>query len=147
MTASRPSDCPLCQRILRLGERSDSALIHEFPQSYWLVGEHQFFHGYTLLLHKAHVRELHDLSPAVSQAFYDELMIASRAVAAVCAPWKMNVSSFGNQVPHLHWHLMPRYDDDPERLRPPWDFSSQFAAHLTSPAEAAALASRLRAAL
>jgi diadenosine tetraphosphate (Ap4A) HIT family hydrolase len=32
----------------------------------------------------------------------------------------MNYELLGNQVPHLHWHLFPRYADDPDRLKPVW---------------------------
>jgi diadenosine tetraphosphate (Ap4A) HIT family hydrolase len=32
----------------------------------------------------------------------------------------MNYELLGNQVPHLHWHLFPRYRDDPNRLQPVW---------------------------
>jgi len=28
-------------------------------------------------------------------------------------PTKINLASLGNQVPHLHWHIIPRYEDDP----------------------------------
>jgi diadenosine tetraphosphate (Ap4A) HIT family hydrolase len=32
----------------------------------------------------------------------------------------LNYELLGNQVPHLHWHLFPRYRDDPEALKPVW---------------------------
>ena len=28
-------------------------------------------------------------------------------------PDKINLASFGNVVPHLHWHVIPRFADDP----------------------------------
>ena len=41
-------------------------------------------------------------------------------------PHKINLASFGNLTPHLHWHVIPRFEDDPhfpnsiwgERQRP-----------------------------
>lgn len=27
-------------------------------------------------------------------------------------PDKINLAEFGNMVPHLHWHIIPRYTDD-----------------------------------
>jgi hypothetical protein len=41
-------------------------------------------------------------------------------VADCCRPHKLNYELLGNQVPHLHWHLFPRYLDDPQRLQPVW---------------------------
>jgi diadenosine tetraphosphate (Ap4A) HIT family hydrolase len=32
----------------------------------------------------------------------------------------LNYELLGNQVPHLHWHLFPRYDADPDALKPVW---------------------------
>ena len=34
------------------------------------------------------------------------------ALRALLAPHKMNLASLGNQVPHLHWHVVPRFADD-----------------------------------
>tara|TARA_B110000495_G_C22636186_1_gene378044 strand:- start:63 stop:353 length:291 start_codon:yes stop_codon:yes gene_type:complete len=34
-------------------------------------------------------------------------------VANTMKPLKINLASLGNQVPHLHWHIIPRYEDDP----------------------------------
>jgi diadenosine tetraphosphate (Ap4A) HIT family hydrolase len=35
------------------------------------------------------------------------------AVRRVMRPQKINIASLGNQVPHLHWHVIPRFADDP----------------------------------
>lgn len=34
------------------------------------------------------------------------------AIADIMQPVKINLASLGNQVPHLHWHIIPRYEDD-----------------------------------
>jgi diadenosine tetraphosphate (Ap4A) HIT family hydrolase len=38
----------------------------------------------------------------------------------VLAPDKINLASLGNVVAHVHWHVIPRYDDDPEPRNPIW---------------------------
>ena len=43
-----------------------------------------------------------------------------RAIAAAFRPRKLNYELLGNQVPHLHWHLIPRYESDPNHLRAAW---------------------------
>ena len=35
-------------------------------------------------------------------------------------PLKVNVASLGNVVPHLHWHVIPRYADDAHFPAPVW---------------------------
>ena len=34
------------------------------------------------------------------------------ALRQVLDPVKINLASLGNQVPHLHWHVIPRFEDD-----------------------------------
>ena len=35
-------------------------------------------------------------------------------------PHKVNLASLGNLVPHLHWHVIPRFRDDPHFPNPIW---------------------------
>jgi diadenosine tetraphosphate (Ap4A) HIT family hydrolase len=51
----------------------------------------------------------------------------------------MNYELLGNQVPHIHWHLIPRLADDPEPRWPVWRVSYQPA-----PLEPAASGARIR---
>jgi len=37
---------------------------------------------------------------------------AEAALRRVTQPDKINLASFGNMVPHLHWHVIPRYAGD-----------------------------------
>jgi diadenosine tetraphosphate (Ap4A) HIT family hydrolase len=43
-----------------------------------------------------------------------------RAIRKVLEPVKVNVASLGNQVPHLHWHVIPRFTNDPQFPLPIW---------------------------
>jgi diadenosine tetraphosphate (Ap4A) HIT family hydrolase len=42
------------------------------------------------------------------------------AVRAVFAPDKINLASFGNMAPHLHWHIIPRFNNDAHFPEPVW---------------------------
>ena len=55
-------------------------LVAEMDHTIFVVGDSQFHAGYTLVLLKDHVRELHELTPAVQLAQFSELMRATRAV-------------------------------------------------------------------
>jgi len=46
-------------------------------------------------------------------AFMAEARQAARAIAGAFRPDLMNYASLGNVMPHLHWHLVPRYRTDP----------------------------------
>jgi diadenosine tetraphosphate (Ap4A) HIT family hydrolase len=44
----------------------------------------------------------------------------AKAIYDCFTPQKINYELLGNQVPHLHWHLFPRYPEDPNALKPVW---------------------------
>ncbi len=50
----------------------------------------------------------------------DEILAVGRTLAEVLKPLKLNYECLGNQEPHVHWHIFPRYLDDPMRLAPVW---------------------------
>jgi diadenosine tetraphosphate (Ap4A) HIT family hydrolase len=50
----------------------------------------------------------------------DEMRLVAEAIAAVVKPWKMNYECLGNSEPHVHWHLLPRFETDEMRHGPIW---------------------------
>jgi diadenosine tetraphosphate (Ap4A) HIT family hydrolase len=68
--------------------------------------------GFTRVIVNAHVAELTDLAPADRARVMDAVYVVEAAQRAVLAPAKINVASLGNLVPHLHWHVIPRFTDD-----------------------------------
>lgn len=119
-------DCSLCQKISNLKSIGSSLFIHEFEYSYLFLGDHQFYRGYSLLIAKQHARELHELKFSVRSSVFNELMIAGQAISCVYLPWKMNYASYGNIVEHVHWHIMPRYQADPNHTRDPFYNAGEF---------------------
>ena len=137
--------CSICQRVALWRGGRNAHFIHEFEHSVLFVGDHQFHRGYCLLLLKEHVRELHELEPTVYVALSQELLAAGRAVVETFKPWKMNYSCYGNVDPHIHWHLFPRYDSEPDHLNHPWLHAAEFKDHLIDEETARDLAARIRA--
>lgn len=67
-----------------------------------------------------HVREMSDLAGTESERLMRAVFATESALRGLFQPDKMNLASFGNQVPHLHWHVIPRNFDDPHFPDPPW---------------------------
>jgi diadenosine tetraphosphate (Ap4A) HIT family hydrolase len=66
-----------------------------------------------------HVVEPTDLGEEEAAAYWRELRLVGAAIEHVMRPIKMNYNILGNSVPHLHTHIVPRYEEDP---RPGWPF-------------------------
>ena len=67
-----------------------------------------------------HAREMTDLTRDERVRLMDVVFTVESAVREAMAPEKMNVASLGNMVPHVHWHVVPRFRDDPHFPTPPW---------------------------
>jgi methyltransferase (TIGR00027 family) len=73
-----------------------------------------------LIFDPRHVARLDQLSRQEWAAFASDLFAAQQAVMRVLQPDHLNVESLGNVVPHLHWHIIPRYVSDPRWGAPVW---------------------------
>ena len=129
-------NCPLCERKRDCDQGAYPYLIHEFKNSYLVLGEHQFHAGYSVLILKDHHREMTDLPFMQQFELFQEMMNSSKAIEKAFQPTKMNLCSLGNVVPHVHWHFFPRYDTDPNFKQHPWHQEHLFAAAKISPAQA-----------
>ena len=90
------------------------------------------------------MRELHELSPPIQSALFQEVMLAGQAIVNAFSPWKMNYACYGNSEPHIHWHLFPRYESDPDHQGIPWLHASEFKHHLITPQTAQNLGQKVR---
>jgi len=106
--------------LAALSELPADEVVWEFPHSVALLGPWQYYHGYCILVARRHATELSGLDDAERRAYLDEMCLLARAVAECFHPHKLNYELLGNQVPHLHWHIFPRYRHDPDVLRPVW---------------------------
>lgn len=114
------TSCPLCDKLARLADLPAAEVVWQTPRAVALLGPWQFFHGYCVLVARRHVAEIHHASDDERRGLFDDLCNLSRAVEAAFRPRKLNVESLGNQVPHLHWHLFPRYESDANKLQAVW---------------------------
>lgn len=67
-----------------------------------------------------HVAEMTDLEAREQGRLMQIVLEVERVLRKLLRPDKMNLASLGNQVPHLHWHVIPRYRDDPHFPNPVW---------------------------
>lgn len=80
----------------------------------------QFFSGWTVVVFKRHATELFHLAPTERIQLMEEVNRTAKTLAEVFGARKINYELLGNQLPHIHWHLIPRLPDDPAPLEPVW---------------------------
>jgi diadenosine tetraphosphate (Ap4A) HIT family hydrolase len=105
------SGCAFCDGDTSIRE-SYPVEVARLRVSRWLLGANQYIHGYGLVLLDRHAIELHELDPALRASFMEDVADASRALARLLQPIKMNLEMQGNVIPHLHCHLKPRFVHD-----------------------------------
>jgi len=123
------SECLMCSRW---GTNSKLQVI-ELQYSYVTLNRDQFFPGYTLLFTKEHVTELFHLERNVRSALMEEVSTVAEALYGIYRPTKINYELLGNMVPHIHWHIVPRFSSEPLWPRPIW--AEQHEEHFLSPLE------------
>jgi diadenosine tetraphosphate (Ap4A) HIT family hydrolase len=78
------------------------------------------FSGFCRVIWNEHVREMTDLSAPNRAHLMHVVYAVESALRARLTPTKMNLASLGNQTPHLHWHVIPRFADDSHFPNPVW---------------------------
>jgi diadenosine tetraphosphate (Ap4A) HIT family hydrolase len=76
--------------------------------------------GFVRVIWNEHVREWSDLRAASRARLLQALFLVEQAVRETLHPDKINLASLGNAVPHLHWHVIPRFADDAHFPQPIW---------------------------
>jgi diadenosine tetraphosphate (Ap4A) HIT family hydrolase len=68
--------------------------------------------GFCRVVWNTHVREMTDLPGAHRRHLMNVVFAVEAAIRGLYRPDKINLASFGTLVPHLHWHVIPRFRDD-----------------------------------
>jgi diadenosine tetraphosphate (Ap4A) HIT family hydrolase len=67
-----------------------------------------------------HVAEWTDLVPEDRSLIMQTVAKVETVLREALHPTKINLASLGNVVPHLHWHVIARYDWDARWPAPIW---------------------------
>ena len=76
--------------------------------------------GFTRVVWTKHVVEMTDLDMAEQSALMRAVFLVESIQRKLLQPHKINLAAFGNVVPHLHWHIIPRWNDDLHFPAPVW---------------------------
>lgn len=59
-----------------------------------------------------HIKEMSDLAPLQRARMMKTVFAVETALREMFNPDKINLASLGNKTPHVHWHVIPRFEND-----------------------------------
>ncbi|MDM4766045.1 HIT family protein [Pelomonas sp. SE-A7] len=113
-TGTAVSNCPLCRD-------AGGLLLVKTPK--WRVirsSDDGNFPAFYRLIWNAHVAEFSDLDAAERSECMEAVTAIERVLREALQATKINLATFGNVVPHLHWHVIARFDWDSHFPNPVW---------------------------
>ncbi|MGE8396162.1 MAG: HIT family protein [Comamonas sp.] len=105
MAADHNIHCVLCQEAGGLP-------VWQGAQLRVIRAQEAGFPAFYRVIWSAHAAELSDLSDVDRNTCMAVVTAVERVIRAQLAPTKINLAALGNMVPHLHWHVIARYDWD-----------------------------------
>ena len=105
----KDQNCGYCMR----GELLDAFGIYicDLSVSTLILFKEQSHPGRCIVAYKDHVSELVDISEEDRNAFFADVARAAKAIHKVFRPSKVNYGAYGDGGCHLHFHLVPKYED------------------------------------
>jgi len=103
--STRHPDCPLCQQ-------DGGKLLWRGSHLRVIEVDDPDYPGFTRVVWNAHIAEMTSLSTHGRELLMRAVWAVEQAQRDVLHPHKVNLAALGNMVPHLHWHVIPRWRDD-----------------------------------
>lgn len=76
--------------------------------------------GFCRVILGRHATEMADLGQDERSGLMAVVFAVEAVVRETMQPHKMNLASLGNMTPHVHWHVVPRFEDDRHYPNPIW---------------------------
>lgn len=103
--------------------------------------------GFCRVVLNRHAREMTDLPPGERQRLMAVVFAVEAALRDALMPDKINLASFGNMTPHVHWHVIPRWRSDRHFPNPVWGSAQRVSSPLRPPVDTQHLRKAIEAAL
>lgn len=105
--------CPLC-------ETDGGLLVFRNDALRIIQASEAGFPAFYRVVWNRHVAEFSDLSPAERETCMNAVVAVEQVLRAELQPAKINLAALGNMVPHLHWHVIARFEWDSHFPAPVW---------------------------
>lgn len=105
--------CTLC-------DADGGLLVFRHPRYRVIQATEAGFPAFYRVVWNAHCAEFSDLPDADRSTCMQAVLAVEQVLRSVLAPTKINLAALGNAVPHLHWHVVARFDWDTHFPAPVW---------------------------
>lgn len=99
------TNCPLCAA-------EGGQLIWKNEEMRVVLADEPELPGFCRVIWNEHLAEMSHLSIDQRSRLWHVLMLVEKVMLEVMQSQKINLAALGNMVPHLHWHVIPRYSED-----------------------------------
>ena len=103
--------------------------------------------GFCRVILNRHAAEMSDLPIEDRSALMKAVCVVESALRRLMQPTKINLASLGNVVPHVHWHVIPRWADDTHFPDPIWAAAKRPATVVRQEPDRAALVQEITSCL
>ena len=113
LSAISVKDCPLCE--------ADGGLLVFRHEKFRIIQANEAgFPAFYRLIWTQHMAEFSDLSSEDRNICMNAVVLIEKILRSELQPLKVNLAALGNVVPHLHWHVIARFDWDSHFPAPVW---------------------------
>lgn len=122
------SDCPYCRNT------TDQVIWNDGVTRVMYIDDAPFV-GWCRVIWHAHAMELTDLDEAERNRLMRTVFAVETGLRKLLSPAKINLASMGTAMPHVHWHIVPRFTDDTHFPDPVWSTPKRAPSDRTAPAD------------
>jgi diadenosine tetraphosphate (Ap4A) HIT family hydrolase len=110
---TRQQGCPFC-------EGPGGRVVFEGAKLRVIHAEEAGFPAFYRVIWREHAAEFSDLDAADRVLCMEAVVVVEQCLREHLAPTKINLAALGNMVPHLHWHVIARFEWDSHFPSPFW---------------------------
>lgn len=135
-------ECGLCNLLNEVEEKP--TFVHSFKHTVLVVNWDQSYLGRSMLILKRHIPDFFRLASSELLATLSEIRQSEAAIRDAFGSDLMNYLFMGNRAGHVHLHLVPRYESDPNFGSSPFLETSRTLAPSLSDSRYRQLAEKIR---
>jgi len=109
----KQAGCPLC-------DAAGGHIVFAADKFRLVRADEKGYPAFYRVIWTEHVREFSDLGPDDRSLCMDAVVAVEAVLREHLKPAKVNLATLGNMVPHVHWHVIARFDWDTHFPSPVW---------------------------